>query len=187
MKDSRDFTQILLQIEKLDDGAYARLLPLVYEELHSIARRCMARERGDHTLQATALVHEAYFRMIDHTRVEWQNRAHFLAVASTAMRRILMNHAKAKGAAKRGGDAGRVDLDEALSIHEESAIDLERLDVALVKLAEIDPRQAKIVEMRFFGGATEDETAQALEISVRTVRREWAMAKAWLRQRVSDD
>jgi RNA polymerase sigma factor (TIGR02999 family) len=156
------------------------LLPLVYDELRSMAARHLKGERHGHTLQPTALAHEAYLKLVGQTRVQWQGRAHFLAVAATAMRRILVNHAKARGRRKRGGEAQRVPLDVAFESFQERAVDVRALDEALGKLAEMDAGQARIVELRFFGGLTVQETAEVLGVSARTVHREWTLAKAWL-------
>jgi RNA polymerase sigma-70 factor (ECF subfamily) len=180
-----DLTKILVAAGAGDSRAADELLPLVYEELRAMAARHLKGERAGHTLQPTALVHEAYLKLVDQTRVQWQGRSHFLAVAATAMRRILVNHAKAHGRQKRGGDAQRVPLDRALESFQERAIDLEALDEALQRLAGIDAAQARIVELRFFGGLTVEETAEVLATSARTVHREWTLAKAWLHGEVA--
>jgi len=182
---SDDVTQILIEASEGRSGAVDRLLPAVYDELRSIASRYLSRERKDHTLQATALVHEAYLNLVDQTRVEWKNRAHFFGVAATAMRRILINHALRKKTAKRGGDRRRVEWDEALALFEERALDLLALDEALDRLAEIDPRGARMVELRFFAGLDVKEVAEVLGVSTRTVEREWRMARAWLRNEIA--
>ena len=170
----------------LDWGAPAeqrpadRLLPLVYDELRRIAHRQLGRERTGHTLSTTALVHEAYLRLVDQTRARWVDRAHFFAVAAGVMRRILVDYARRFRAAKRGGDAQRVDLDLAeVSLEERSEMVI-NLDEALGRLAELNPRLSQVVEYRFFGGMTEEETAEALGVTDRTVRRDWIKAKAWL-------
>jgi len=181
----QDLTQILYEVTEGKAGAVDRLLPAVYEELRSLAARYLDRERPDHTLQATALVHEAYLNLVDQTRVEWKNRAHFFGVAATAMRRLLINHAVRRKTAKRGGDQRRAEWDDALAVFEERALDLVAMDEALSRLAELDPRQSKIVEMRFFGGLTNQEIAEVLQLSVRTVEREWRMARAWLRKEIT--
>jgi RNA polymerase sigma-70 factor, ECF subfamily len=156
------------------------LLPFVYDELRRVAHRQLGRERPGHTLQPTALVHEAYLRLVDQTRARWVDRAHFFAVAAGVMRRILIDYARRYRAAKRGGDAQRVDLDLAeLSLDERSEM-LINLDEALGRLAELNPRLSQVVECRFFGGMTEEETAEALGVTDRTVRRDWIKAKAWL-------
>ena len=155
-------------------------MPLVYDELRRLAERYLRHERPNHTLQATALVHEAYLRLVDQTQVEWQNRAHFFGVAANLMRQILVNHALSHQAAKRGGNAYKLSHNEAASVSKEPDVDLEALDDALNTLAAIDPQQSRIVELRFFGGLTIEETAQVLGISPATVKREWTVAKAWL-------
>lgn len=167
-----------------DPATAQSLFPLVYEQLREIARIYIARERGDHTLQPTALVHEAYLKLADQNRVQWQGRTHFMAVAATAMRRILVNHAKAHNALKRGGNLARLALDEALTEAQERSGDLVALDQALCELETIDPEQVRIVELRFFGGLTAREAGEVLEISERTVFRQWLMARAWLRARL---
>lgn len=161
------------------DGAF----PLVYDELRRLARRQLRREADGHTLSTTALVHEAYLRLAHQTQGRWHDRAHFLAIAATAMRRILVDHARRHHAAKRGGAARRVPLEslDALAIDERAEI-LVALDAALAHLASLDPRQARVVECRFFGGLTEEETAEALGIGLRTVKRDWAKARSWLYQ-----
>lgn len=182
-----DLTMILREVSDGKSGAVDVLLDAVYDELHDLADRYMARERADHTLQATALVHEAYLNLIDQTRVEWQNRAHFLGVAATAMRRLLINHAVRRKTSKRGGGQQRVEWDDALVAYEERAVDLLALDEALGSLAELDPRQARIVELRFFGGLKNTEIAEVLGNSLRTVEREWRMARAWMRRRLDSE
>jgi RNA polymerase sigma factor (TIGR02999 family) len=162
-----------------DDGALEQLVPLVHEELHRIARRCMKGERAGHSLQATALVNEAYLRLMGAQQVDWQNRVHFLAVSARLMRRILVDFARSKKYQKRGGGAHAVTLDEGLIVVEPGR-DLVALDEALDSLAKLDERKAKVVEMRFFGGLTVEETAAALSVSPDTVMRDWRLAKAWL-------
>lgn len=181
---SDDVTQILQAVSGGDERAAARLFPLVYDQLRQLAAGQLRHERAGHTLQPTALVHEAYLRLVDQTRVQWQGRTHFLAVAASAMRRILVNHAKARDRLKRGGegrDQRRVPLDDVVDSLTKRGTDLEALDEALRRLSGLDPQQARIVEMRFFGGMTVDEVARVLSISPRSVHREWAMARAWLR------
>jgi RNA polymerase sigma-70 factor (ECF subfamily) len=156
------------------------LIPLVHQELHQIARRCMAGERVGHSLQATALVNEAYVRLVDGTVVEWHDRAHFLAVAARIMRRILVDYARARGARKRGGGDARVTFDEALVVTAEARENFVALDDALEALAKFDERKSRVVELRFFGGLSVEETAAVLEVSVDTVMRDWRLAKAWL-------
>lgn len=162
-----------------DRAALDRLLPLVYDELRRIASRYLEQERPDHTLQPTALVHEAYFRLIDQRQVDWRNRAQFLGLAAEMMRRILVNHARDRNAAKRGGGLKKVTLTEALNTPGPE-VDIEGLDDALRRLAGRDPRKARIVELRFFGGLTTTEAAQVLEISTATAERDWQFARAWL-------
>lgn len=160
-------------------------MPLVYDELHRVAARYLRKERSDHTLQPTALVNEAYLKLVDISSVEWQDRAHFFAVSSNVMRRILVDYARAEITEKRGGELQKVELDEAVSFSKETQIDLLELNDALEKLAELDQRQSQIVEMRFFGGLSVEETAEVLKVSTRTIKREWAMAKAWLFQQMN--
>lgn len=162
-----------------------RLLPLVYDELRRVAHRQLGRERDGHTLSTTALVHEAYLRLVDQTRARWVDRAHFFAVAAGVMRRILVDYARRYRAAKRGGDAKHVDLDNVeVSLEQRSEMVI-NLDEALARLAELNPRLTQVVECRFFGGMTEEETAQALGVTDRTVRRDWIKAKAWLSRELS--
>ena len=156
------------------------MLPLVYDELRRLAARYLLHERSGHTLQATALVNEAYLRLIEVKRVQWQNRAHFFAMAARLMRRILVDAARARGAHKRGGGAPMLSLDEALVVSTEPGNDLVALDEALTALAAVDVRKSQVVEMRFFGGLSIDETAEALHVSRDTVKRDWKMAKLWL-------
>jgi RNA polymerase sigma factor (TIGR02999 family) len=165
--------------------ALDQLMPLVYEELRAIAGRYLSRESAGHTLQSTALVHEAYFRLIGQRRVQWQNRAHFFGIAAQMMRRILVDHARRQHRDKRGGGVTKLSLDEAIATAEPAAeVDLLALDAALTALALIDPRGARIIELRFFSGLTIDETAEVLEISAGTVKREWSAARAWLYREV---
>jgi len=173
-------TRFLLEMEKGDPAAAERLLPLVYEEIRRLAGRFMRRERGDHTLQPTALVHEAYLKLVDQDRVAWRNRAHFVGVAAQAMRRVLVDHARRRGREKRGGDRRRIPLEGIADLSPEAAGALEEVDAALERLARLDPRQARIVELRFFGGLDVQEIADALEVSKRTVEADWTMARAWL-------
>ena len=161
------------------------LMPLVYQELHRMASRYMTGERGDHTLQSTALVHEAYVRLVDQHVADWHNRAQFFGLAAQAMRRILVDHARARRRVKRGADARRVEVEAVDPAAPPGAIDREdalALDTALTKLEALDPGQAEIVELRFFGGLTVEDTAQVLSVSASTVKREWALARAWLRR-----
>jgi RNA polymerase sigma factor (TIGR02999 family) len=167
--------------------ALEKLVPLIYHELRQIAHACLYRERPGHTLQTTALVHEAYLKLIDQRDTRWQNRAHFFAIAAQAMRRILVDSARRHTAVKRGGKAENLSLDEAANVSLEPDPILLPLDEALNKLAEIDPQQSRIVELRFFGGLTIEETAEVMSLSADRIKREWAMARAWLRQDLSDD
>ena len=173
-------TALLLAWNEGDAHALEALLPLVYQELRRLAGHYMKGERIGHTMQATALVNEAYLRLIEIDRVRWQNRAHFLAMAATLMRRILVDAARSRGYAKRGGGATMATLDEALVVSDEPRPDLVALDDALNALAAIDDRKVQVVEMRFFGGLSLDETAEALHVSRDTVKRDWKMAKLWL-------
>jgi RNA polymerase sigma-70 factor, ECF subfamily len=165
-----------------DDPAQSvdSLLPLVYQELRRLAAGYLRRERAGQTLQPTALVHEAYLRLLKDRPDRWQNRAHFCAIAAHSMRQILIERARARGAAKRGGPRARVTLDEGLIAGEDRSIDLLALDEALERLAAMDPEQARLVELRFFGGLTVEETAEAMDISPATVKRHWTVARAWL-------
>ena len=176
---SNQVTELLVRWRSGDKAALDSLMPLVYTELRRIANRYLQGERSDHTLQSTALVHEAYLRLVDQN-VSWQNRAHFFGIAAQMMRRILVDHARSRSAAKRGDGACRVTLDEGLVALAERDLDLVALDAALTNLAKIDPQQAKIVELRFFAGLSIEDTSEALHISPATVKRDWAMAKAWL-------
>ncbi|HEX7880813.1 MAG TPA: sigma-70 family RNA polymerase sigma factor [Candidatus Eisenbacteria bacterium] len=162
-----------------DKGVLDRLLPLVYDELRRIAARHLERERPDHTLQPTALVHEAYFRLIDQRKVDWRNRAQFLGLAAEMMRRILVNHARERSALKRGGGFRKVSLTEALDTPGPE-VDLAGLDEALRRLADLDSRKARVVELRFFGGLTNAEAAEVLAVSEATIERDWSFARAWL-------
>jgi len=168
-----------------DQAAFEALLPLVHDELRRIARRHMRKERQGHTLQPTALVNEAYLRLIEVKRMRWQNRAHFFAMAARIMRRILVNAARARGYQKRGGGAQRVTLDEGLAISNEMPPDLAALDDALTALAATESRKAQVVELRFFGGLSVEETAEALHVSAVTVMRDWRFAKLWLLREMS--
>ena len=185
-KSSTDITQLLAKVQNKLPGAEDRLLAAVYNELRHIAASYMRRERPGHTLQATALVHEAYLQLVDQTRVTWQSRAHFFGVASRLMRRILVDHARSHRAEKRGGSAQKLSLDDAIAVTEKKEVALEALDDALNSLSTIDPRQSRIVELRFFGGLTVEETAEVLGTSTATVEREWRMAKAWLHHQLQE-
>jgi RNA polymerase sigma factor (TIGR02999 family) len=180
-----DVTQLLLAWRGGDPSAGEQLLPAIYDELRRQAGRAMRREASMHTLQATALVHEAYLRLIDQSRVRWQNRAHFFGVAAQVMRRILVDHARGRDAAKRGGGAQRLTLNDADAVAGESDVDVLDLHEALERLAALDPLQARLVELRYFSGLNIEETAEALDISPATVKREWAVARAWLRRELT--
>lgn len=180
MPSSHEVTQLLVAWSDGDQAALEQLAPLVYKELHRLAKGYLQRERPGHTLQTTALVNEAYLRLIDWKQVHWQNRAHFFGVAAQLMRRILVDFARARHQEKRGGLARQVSLDEAAAVSVERVAELIALDEALNQLAAVDPRRSRMVELRFFGGLTEEETAEVLKVSPRTVRREWSLARAWL-------
>jgi RNA polymerase sigma factor (TIGR02999 family) len=182
---SAQITRLLIDWRGGDPDAFEQLVPLVHEELRRVARRHMARERVGHTLQATALVNEAYMRLIDVRQVNWQDRAHFFAMSSRLMRRILVDFARSKGSQKRGGDEQKVSFDEALVVSQEANQDLVAVDDALNALAAFDARKAQVVEMRFFGGLSVEETAEALKVSPETVMRDWKFAKAWLLRELS--
>jgi RNA polymerase sigma factor (TIGR02999 family) len=182
-----EVTQLLLDWSDGDKAALDRLMPLVFEELRKLARHYMRRERPSHTLQTTALVNEAYLRLIDQRSVHWQNRAHFFGIASRMMRRILVEHARSRNYAKRGGGANQVSLDEAMVVSPERASEVVALDDALTALALVDQRKSQIVEMRFFGGLSIEETAEALGVSPGTVMRDWTLAKAWLHREISKE
>lgn len=186
MPQKSEVTVLLDRINEGDGKAPAELLPLVYNELRRLAQGYMHNEREEHTLQATALVHEAYIRLVDWEKVSWQNRAHFFAVAAGVMRKILVDHARQKKAQKRLFGQ-KLTLNEAVSFSPAREVDLIDLDEALESLATFDRAQARIVELRFFGGLTIEETAHALGISPATVKREWTVAKAWLYQRLKDE
>jgi len=173
-------TRLLLQWTDGDANALDQLLPLVYDELRRLAQSYLRKENVGHTLQSTALVHEAYLRLIDQRNVSWQNRSHFFGIAAQMMRRVLVDHARAHNAAKRGSGGIKVTLEEGLVAAEQRDVNVIALDGALNKLAEIDPQQSRIVELRFFAGLSIEDTAEVLKISPATVKRDWAMAKAWL-------
>jgi len=180
-----EITQLLIQVTQGNHEAESRLIPLIYDELRRLARHYMRQERPDHTLQATALVHEAYLRLTRQKDANWQNRAHFFGVAAQLMRHILVDHARAHRAGKRGGHEQKVSLDEALAFTEDNSERVLAIDEALARLAERDPRLGRIVELRFFAGLTEEEVAEVLGVSPRTVKRDWQVAKAWLRGALS--
>lgn len=174
-------TQLLQEWSEGDDNALAELMPLVLDELHRLAHQHMRRERAGHVLQTSALINEAYLRLIDTPRIRWQNRAHFFGIAARLMRRILVDDARRRNATKRGGSFIQVPLDDAGSVVQEQAANVTALDDALKRLETIDERQGKIVELRFFGGLSIEETAEVLSVSPGTVMRDWTFARAWLR------
>jgi RNA polymerase sigma-70 factor (ECF subfamily) len=173
-------SKLLLAWNEGEAGAYEELVPLVYEELHRLAKRYMRRERSGHTLQTSALVNEAYLRLVGAKDVRWQNRAHFFAVSARLMRRILVDFARAKHDLKRGGCNLQVSLDEALAVSSEPSADLFALDEALTRFGLLHSRQAEVVEMRYFGGLSEEEVAEVLKVSLRTVQQDWRLARLWL-------
>lgn len=173
-------TSLLAELTRGNHEAVDALLPLIYDELRSLAANYLRRERPDHTLQPTALVHEAYLRLVDQTRVNWQNRAHFFGVAAQMMRRILVDYARARVAGKRGPDFQKLSLDENIDKAVEQSHELVALDEALQELAEIDEHKSRIIELRYFGGLSVEETAEVLGVTPVTVKRHWRMAKAWL-------
>lgn len=177
---SQQITELLLAWGAGDEKALEQLMPQVYDELHKVAARHLRRLRPGHTLQTTALVNEAYLRLIDASQVRWQNRAHFFAVSAQLMRRILVDFARQRQNLKRGGGAKQVTFDEAMVIAPERGADLVALDDALNRLAALNARQARVVELRYFGGLTEEEAAEALKVSLRTVQRDWNLARLWL-------
>jgi RNA polymerase sigma factor (TIGR02999 family) len=180
-----EITQLLQAWSEDEPGALEKLIPVVYNELHRLAGRYMAHERPGHTLQASALVNEAYVRLADAKRMSWQNRAQFFAVSAQMMRRILVDFARRHRSSKRGGEAKAVSLEEALVVSRERGEDLVALDEALNNLAAIDPRRSRVVELRFFGGLTVEETAEVLKVSPETVMHDWKLAKAWLMRELS--
>lgn len=182
---SQDVTEILLRWRNGDQEALDQLMPLVYDELHRLANAYLRRERPGHTLQTTALVHEAYLRLVDQTHANWQNRAHFYGVAAQLMRRILVSHARTQQAAKRGSGGLKLSLDEVAMKAKQREAEVVALDDALMDLAKIDPQQSRIVELRYFAGLNIEETAEVLGVSPATVKREWGTAKAWLYNELS--
>jgi RNA polymerase sigma factor (TIGR02999 family) len=182
-----NITRLLIELTNGNRAAVDALLPLIYDELRSLAANYLRRERPDHTLQPTALVHEAYLRMVDQTRVNWQNRAHFFGVAAQMMRRILVDHARAQSAGKRGADFQKLSLDENIDKAVERSSELLALDEALSELAEIDEQKARIVELRYFVGLSAEETAEILGVSPITIKRHWRITKAWLYGRMKDE
>ncbi len=185
-KDSpQEITQLLVAWSDGDESALARLTPLVYDELHRLSHHYMSGERAGHTLQTTALVNEAYVRLIDWKNVRWQNRAHFFGVSAQLMRRILVDFARSHGYEKRGGGTRPVTLDDAALVVDSKGTDMVALDDALNALAELDARQSRVVELRFFGGLTNEEAAEVLKVSEATVRRDWSLARAWLHRELA--
>lgn len=180
-----DITQLLIAWSSGDQGARERLMSVVYEELHRLARRYMRNESPGHTLQTSALVHEAFIRLVDQRNVHWQNRSHFFGIAAQMMRRILVDYARSRNFAKRGGGAVKLSLEEGLIVSDERTEGVVAVHEALEGLAKIDPRQVQIVELKFFAGLSNEETAEVLAVSPGTVARDWTMAKAWLRREIS--
>ena len=183
---AEEVTQLLIRWSEGDKAALNELTPLVYDELRRVARNYMRREPTGHTLQTTALVNEAYLRLIGQERVRWQNRAHFFGIAAQLMRRILVDHARKRHNLKRGGDVRKIPLDQAVFVADEQAADLVALDGALRSLEALDERKGKVVELRFFGGLNIEEAAEVLSVSPATIQREWAMAKAWLYREITE-
>ena len=182
-----EITQLLRAWNGGDESALEKLMPIVYAELHRMARRYMAHESPDHTLQTSALVNEAYLRLVDAANANWQNRVHFFAVSAQAMRRILVDWARSRQALKRGGDVRPIQLDDALAVTNDQRVDLVALDDALKTLAALDPRKSQVVELHFFGGLNLEETAAVLKVSSDTVLRDWMLAKSWLRCELSGE
>ncbi len=182
---SDEVTRLLKAWTAGDEHALEKLTPMVYDQLHRVAQRCMAGERPGHTLQTTALVNEVYLRLVDCAQVNWQDRAHFFAVSAQLMRRILIDFARSRGSRKRGGGLAQVSLDEAATVCSEPDPNLVELDDALKSLAEVDARKSKVVELKFFGGLSTDETAEVLRVSRETVVRDWRLAKVWLLREMS--
>lgn len=182
-----EVTRLLQAWRSGDEGALGQLMPLVYSELHRLAGRYMAAEQSGHTLQTTALVHEVYLRLVDAQKIDWQNRAHFYALCARLMRRILIDFARSRNYQKRGGDFAHIQLDEAATVSAVVGSELLAVDEALNQLAKVDARKSEVVEMRFFGGLTAEETAAALQVSGETVMRDWKLAKAWLLRELSHE
>ena len=182
---THEVTELLQDWSEGDESALERLMPLVYEELHRLAHQHMKREKPNHILQTSALINEAYLRLVDRPRIHWQNRAQFFGIAARVMRRILVDEARKRKSDKRGGDTIRVTLNEATNLAHEQAANVMALDDALKSLEAIDPRQSQIVELRFFGGLSVDEVAEALKLSPGTVMRDWTFARAWLKNEMS--
>lgn len=187
MADKQNATEILQQINDGNENAAEKLFPLVYEEFRRMAERYLRQERPDHTLQPTALVNEAYLKMVDQTRINWQGRTHFFAIAAQAMRRVLIDHARQHRRQKRGGGRAKMVLDEGIALAPQRAEELVDLDEALQRLAKLDERQARVVELRFFGGLTVEEVAKVIGVSKRTIEGDWTMAKAWLKREMEKD
>jgi len=187
MESSKDVSLLLAECSSGNQAAFNQLLPLVYDELHRLAAAYMGREREGHTLQTTALVNEAYLRLVDQTSARWENRVHFFAVAAKVMRQILIDHARTSTRAKRGGGEARLSLDEVAVVSKERAADLLALDEGLNKLAQMDQRKSEVVELRFFGGLTIEETAEVLRVTPKTVTRDWQMARAWLYREMAEN
>jgi len=179
-RNSPEITQLLVAWGKGDETALDQLIPVVYGELRRIAGNFMRRQNQAHTLQASALVNEAFLRLVDSNKVNWQSRTHFFAVSAQLMRRVLVDAARRRNSQKRGGDRLRITLDDRVDISNENETDLVSLDEAMTRLADLNPRHSRIVELRYFGGLTEEQVAETLNISARTVRRDWAVARAWL-------
>lgn len=182
---THDVTQLLIEWSNGDKAALDKLVPLIHEELRQLARHYMSRERIGHTLQTTALVNEAYLRLVNRKDVQWEGRTHFFAIAATVMRNILVDHARSHAYAKRGGGAQKTELDEAMMVSQKRTEEVVALDDALTDLAVFDPQQSQIVELRFFGGLTIEETAEVLNLSPATIKREWKTAKAWLHRELA--
>lgn len=182
---AHDVTELLIQLSEGNENAVNEVFPLIYDELKKIANNYLRNERGNHTLQPTALVHEAYMKLVDHTRMNWQNRAHFVGMAATMMRQILIDHARKHRASKRGGEAENLSLEESIVIvSDEKSVDLIALDEALKDLAKFDEFKSRLVELRYFGGLSVEETAEVLDVSEITVKRHWRLAKAWLAEAI---
>lgn len=179
-QNSPEITQLLVAWGKGDETALDQLIPAVYGELRRIAGNFMRRQNPGHTLQASALVNEAFLRLVDSNKVNWQSRTHFFAVSAQLMRRVLVDAARRRNSQKRGGDRLRITLDDRVDLSNEDETDLVALDEALTRLADLNPRHSRIVELRYFGGLTEDQVAETLNVSARTVRRDWSVARAWL-------
>ncbi len=182
---STPITELLVRWNDGEDAALELLLPVVYDDLRRIARRAMRGQNSGHTFQTTDLIHEAYLKLAEGQRAEWQNRAHFFAVAARAMRHILVDYARSKQSVKRGGEARRVTLDETLTVSPDISGEIVQLNLLLEQLARIDPRKASIVEMKFFGGMTTEEIAEALNLSPKTIKRDWRFARSWLQRGMS--